>query len=217
MNKHFLTYHSVSGGVSYVNNKYGTTYEYGQLRKVLTDTKIYGHYRGNDFYCTGYIDKPTYDKIQSILRGNVKKRKTNRTYLFSGLLSCPYCGRNLTGVSSSNRITKRPSGKVYKYTNIIYQYRCNKAKKSKLCTFTKYLNEERLEKALLNNLNRYVNNHITHVKITANTNTHTEGVKNSIANIQSEMNRLNIMFRKGRVKEEEYDREYEALEKQLVE
>ena len=214
---HFLTYHSVSGSVSYVNNKYGTTYEYARLRKVLTDTKIYGHYRGNDFYCTGYIDKVTYDKIQSILNGNIKKRKTNRVYLFSGLIYCPCCGRKLTGVSSSNRTSKRPSGKVYKYSNTIYQYRCNKAKMSKLCTFTKYPNEERLEKALLNNLNRYVNNHITHVKITANTNTHTDGIKNSIANLQSEMNRLNTMFRKGRVKEEEYDTEYEILEKQLAE
>lgn len=77
----------------------------------------------------------------------------------------------------------------------------------KLCTFTKYPNEERLEQqALLNNLNRYINNHITHFKVTANTNTHTEGVKKSIANLQSEMNRLNTMFRKDRVKEEEYDR-----------
>ena len=75
----------------------------------------------------------------------------------------------------------------------------------------------RMEKALLNNLNRYINNHITHVKITANTNTHTDGVKNSIANLQAEMNRLNTMYRKGRVKEDEYDREYEALERQLGE
>lgn len=214
---HFMTYQSVKGSVTYINSKYGTTYEYNRLKRVLTDTKLYGHYRGNDFYCTGYVDKATFDKIQNILKNNSRKRKTNRIYLFSGLIYCPCCGRKLTGVSSSNRISKRPSGKVYKYSNTIHQYRCNKAKMSNLCTFTKYPNEARIENALINNLNRYINNHITHVKVTANTDTHTDGIKNSIANIQSEMNRLNTMFRKGRIKEEDYDRDYDDLERQLEE
>lgn len=214
---YFLVHQSVAGTVSYINNKYGTKYEYGQIKKVLIDTKLWGHYKGNDFYCTGYVDKDTFDKIQDIMSGNVKKRKTNRVYLFSGLLSCPSCGRKLTGVCSVNRVSKRASGKVYVYTDPIYQYRCNKSKMSKLCTFKKYPSEERMETALLNNLSRFINNHITHVKITANTNTHTDGIKNSISNLQAEINRLNTMFRKGRVKEEEYDREYEELERQMTE
>ena len=214
---HFLTHNSVNGAVAYINNKYGTTYGYQSLKNVLTDTKLYGHYRGNDFYCTGYVDKATWDKIQSILKGNVRKRTNNRVYLFSGLISCPLCGRKMTGITSSKRRNVKPNGKVYTYDRPIYQYRCNKFKMTKTCAFNKYPNEERMEKALLNNLNRFINNHITHVKITANTNTHTDGVKNSIANLQAEMNRLNTMFRKGRVKEEEYDRDYETLEKQLAE
>lgn len=214
---HFLVHQSIGSTLVYVNNKYGTTYEYAQLKKVLTDTKLYGHYRGNDFYCKGYVDKATWDKIQSILKGNVRKRTNNRVYLFTGLLNCPHCGRVMAGVSSSNRKTTKPNGKVYISTTTIYQYRCNKAKMSRQCPFNKYPNEVRIEKALLSNLNRFINNHITHVKITANTNTHADGIKNSIANLQAEMNRLNTMFRKGRVKEEEYDRDYEALEKQLTE
>lgn len=215
--KHFITYQSVKGSVTYVNNKYGTTYEYAQLKKVLSDTKLWGHYRGNDFYCTGYVDKATFDKIQAILKNNSKKRVNSRVYLFSGLIICPSCGRKMSGVTSKNRKTIKPSGKVYIYEHEIYQYRCNKAKMSKLCVHTKYSNEGKLERALLSNLNRFINNHVTHIKITANTNSHTDGLKNSIANLQSEMNRLNTMFRKGRVKEEEYDRDYEELERQLAE
>lgn len=214
---HFLVHHSVKSSVVYVNNKYGTEYEYQRLKKVLRDTKLYGHYRGNDFYCKGYVDKATWDKIQILLGDNVRKRTNNRIYLFTALIFCPNCGRKLTGVSSSNRVNRKPSGKVYVYSHTIYQYRCNKAKMSNLCTFNKYPAEEKLEKALLNNLNSFINNHITHVKVTANTNTHTDGVKNSIANLQSEMHRLNTMFKKGRIKEEEYDREYEELERQLAE
>ena len=214
---HFLTYQSLSSSVSYINNKYGTSYEYQTLKRVLDDTKLWGHYKGNDFYCKGYIDKATWDKIQAIKTVNIKKRKTNRIYLFTGLIVCPRCGRNLTGTCSDNRTNRKPNGKVYHQTTPIYQYRCNKAKMSKLCLFTKYPNEEKLEKALLSNLNRFINNHITHVKITANTNTHTDGVKNSIANLQAEMHRLNTMYRKGRVKEDDYDRDYEELERQLAE
>ncbi len=215
--KHFLTHQSLTASIAYSNNKYGTKYEYPQYQKVLRDTKIYGHYRGNDFYCEPYVDKATYDKIQEMLNANIRKRKNNRVYLFAGLISCPVCGRKMTGVASANRTHKKPNGKVYTYTNAIHQYRCNKAKMSNLCTFKKYPNEARMETALLTNLNRFINNHITHVKITANTNTHTEGVKNSMSNIRSEMNRLNTMYRKGRVKEEEYDRDFEELERQLAE
>lgn len=214
---HFLTYQSLRGSLAYINNKYGTTYEYGQFKKVLTDTKLWGHYRGNDFYCQGYVDKATFDKIQSLLKGNIKKRKTNRIYLFTGLIECPCCGRKLLGVCSVNRKSKRASGKVYVNTTPIYQYRCNKAKMSQTCDFRKYPNEAKLEAVLLNNLSGFINEHITFVKITANTNTHTDGIKNAITNLQSEMNRLNTMFRKGRVTEAEYDRDFEALEKQLVE
>ena len=214
---HFLTHNSVNGAVGYINTKYGTAYSYQSLKNILTDSKLWGHYRGNDFYCEGYVDKATFDKIQAILKGNVRKRTNNRVYLFSGLISCPLCGSKMTGVCSVNRKTVKPNGKVYIHTNPIYSYRCNKYKMTKTCTFKKYPNEERMEKALLNNLNRFINNHITHVKITANTNTHTDGVKNTITNLQAEMHRLNTMFRKGRVKEDEYDRDYEVLERQLAE
>ena len=215
--EHFLTYHSVKSSTVYINNKYGTTYEYHQFKKVLKDTKLYGHYRGNDFYCEGYIDKDTWDKIQVLVAGNVKKRKNNRVYLFTGLIICPCCGRKLTGVTSANRKSVKPSGKVYIYSNDIYQYRCNKAKMSKLCTFRKYPNEAKLEKALLSNLNKFINNHISHVKVIANTNTHTDNIKNTIANLQSELHRLNTMFKKGRITEAEYDRDYDDLERQLAE
>lgn len=215
--EHFLTYQSVKSSTVYINNKYGTTYEYPQFKRVLSDTKLWGHYRGNDFYCKGYVDKDTWDKIQALMKNNIKKRKNNRVYLFSGLIICPCCGRKLSGATSSNRKKVKPNGKVYVYPNDIQQYRCNKAKMSELCTFRKYPSEVKLEKALLSNLNKFINNHITHVKVTANTNTHTEGVKSSINNIQSEMSRLNTMFKKGRIKEAEYDRDFEDLERQLAE
>ena len=215
--EHFLTHQSVKGSTVYINNKYNTTYEYHQLKKVLADTKLYGHYRGNDFYCKGYIDKDTWDKIQEMCKNNVKKRKNNRVYLFTGLFKCPNCGRKLVGVCSANRKTVKSNGKVYISPKEIYQYRCNKAKMSKLCTFRKYPSEVKMEDILLNNLNRYINNHITHVKVIANTNTHTENIKNSMANLQSEIHRLNTMFKKGRITETEYDRDYEDLERQLAE
>lgn len=214
---HFITHQSVKASTSYINNKYGTTYEYPQFRKMIQDTKLYGHYRGNDFYCKGYVDKSTFDKIQTILKGNVKKRKNNRVYLFTGLIKCPFCGRSLSGTCSINRKVVKPNGKVYVNTTPLYYYRCNKAKMSKTCEFNKYPSELHLESALLNNLNRYVNKHITHVKVTANTNTHTDGIKNAMASLQAELNRLNTMYKKGRITEEEYDRDFEDLERQLAE
>lgn len=209
---HFLINQSIRASVKYSNLKYGTNHSYRSFRSVLEDTKIYGHYKGNDFYCEPYIDKKTYDKIQDLLKNNVKERKNNSVYLFSGLIKCPCCGGKLTGTASVNRRNVKPNGKVYTYHNTIYQYRCNKQKIAGQCAFYKYPNELRLEKAMLSNLNRFINDHITHVKVTANTLGNNDNITNAINNIQSEMNRLNTMYRKGRIKEADYDKDYESLE-----
>ena len=68
---HYLTHCSKRGALEYVNEKYNTTYNVKNFEKKLDDTKIYGHYKGNDNYCEPYIDKATYDKIQGMKKKNI--------------------------------------------------------------------------------------------------------------------------------------------------
>ena len=89
---HFLIYHNKMHAIRYVKEKYNIEILTCRLNRMLKDTKLYGHYRGNDEYCEPYIDKATFDKIQDILSKNIKKTPSKCVYLFTGLMICPDCG-----------------------------------------------------------------------------------------------------------------------------
>lgn len=215
---HFLKYNNKRQAFIYVNNKYGTNYSYSSLSKLLTDTKIYGHYRGNDNYCKGYVDKETFEHIQELIDNNIKVPKSRKIYLFTGLIRCPQCKRKMTARYSSCQKTVRPSGKVYHYDRLYLQYRCNNAQANKLnCTHRKIVNEYLIEESLLTNLNQYISSYIHSVSVEDNRAKNDTHIKESIKQVKSEMTRLNNLYLKNRITEPEYDKQYEELEERLQE
>lgn len=201
----FETHQSKAATLGYWNVKYGLRKAMPTLTNLLTDTLLYGEYKGIPNYVEPYITKERFDRIQDILRRNARvSHGPNRTFLFSGLLKCPCCGNNLTGnyVSSNG-------GKNYSFA-----YRCNAARTRKICSYTKSVSERKIEKQLLENLEQYITNEVIRVEtieeVQPKNNNRIKAEK-----IKIEMDRLNMMFRKGRIDEEEYDTEYYKLEKQL--
>ena len=216
---HYIKHQSKLNTLEYINSKYNTDISYVTISSILTNTKLYGHYRGNDEYCEPYIDKATFDKIQEILKSNIKRTRTKNIYLFSGLCNCPVCGRKLTGKNSGGvQTTRRPSGKVYVYERDYPSYRCNKACMDKLCEFKKIVNETKLEKALLEDLDHYISEYITDVEVSNNrADVDNELINKQIKEIKLEMKNTTTAFRKGRMTEKEYDKEYDELEARLKE
>lgn len=214
---HFLTHHNKRQAYLHVNDKYGTNYSYDSLSKVLTDTKIYGHYRGNDNYCEAYVDKDTFNKIQELLGSNAKLRKSKHCYLFSGLVKCPVCNRRMTGTHTASTTLKR-GDKTYTYDRPYNLYRCNWHYKDQTCTFNRKVNEEKIEAYLLEHFDSLVKHHIEVANIvdTKEVDKNTKKTQEKIKEIKQEMKNVNISFRKNRMTEEEYDKEYEELEEQLT-
>lgn len=215
---YFITHQNKMQACLYVKSKYNKEIGYNTLSKLLSDPKIYGSYRGNDDYIAEpYIDLDTFNKIQKILENNIKKTSANRIYLFTGLIKCPVCNRSLSGKYAGGIITnKKPSGKIYTYERDYHSYRCTYAYRDKICSFRKQLNEDKIEKALLDNFDQYVNNYITTVNVSDNrADSDNEAVNGSIKAIKSEMKNLTTVFRKGRITEVEYDKDYNELEAQL--
>jgi len=203
--KYFLTYQNKAGTIRWIYNKYGITVSMTSIENFLTDTKLYGFYRGNPEYCEPYINKATYDEIQAILSKNIKATPSNNIYIFSGLIHCPSCGKKIVGTNNSRK--DRPT---------TYSYRCNQYAIYKNCEFKKTVGEKKIETALLENFNQYVGAYIEVAKIEDKT------VKDShasekIKEIEAEMERTTKAYRKGRMKETEYDKEYDKLEAQLNE
>ena len=96
-----------------------------------------------------------------------------------------------------------------------FSYRCNYYRQHKSCPNSAAITEHKIEKQLLDNLNQYVQNEIAKVK--AITEKKRLDVDNTakIEAVKKEMSRLNTMFRKGRIEEAEYDKDYAVQEKEL--
>lgn len=207
---HFLTHGSKRGALEYVNEKYNTNYNEKNFDKKLNDTKIYGHYKGNDNYCEGYIDKATYDKIQDMKKKNIKVSDNRQAYLFTSLLRCPQCGGGMNGKFVGTHKIKKPNGKSYVYKRNYYYYRCRRLSSYVDCNFTTLIREDNLEAILLDKIESYMTDYITNVKIEDNRQVQ-NNIEDKIAKINGEITRLNNMYRKARISEAEYDKEYDVL------
>lgn len=201
--KYFITYQNKQHTILHIKDKYNVVITMQSLDHFLRDTKIYGHYRGNNSYCPAYIDKNTYDYIQEILDKNIKATPSKQTYIFSGLIRCPKCDRLMSGTRNSN-------------ANPTFSYRCNNYVMYKVCKYNKRINENKVEKHLLEMFNLYVTSYVETSKI-EDARVKDSHATDKIKEVEGEMERLTKAYRKGRVKEEEYDRDYDELESKLNE
>lgn len=202
---HFEMHQSKAKTLAYYNVKYDKPISYQTLTNLLTDTLLYGEYKGIQDYVLPYITKQRFDNIQNILKRNARYSKNEKqVFLFSGLIKCRCCGRNLIG---------NTSGPNKQNPNL--SYRCNHYRIQKTCQNKASITERKIEKQLLDNLDTYITNEIAKVEtINEKKSPATDNTK-KIAELKKEMTRLNTMFRKGRIEEDEYDRDFAALESDL--
>lgn len=199
----FETHQSKGATLGYLNIKYGLKMTMATLTRLLTDTLLYGEYKGVADYVEPYITKERFDRIQDIMKRNSRvPTSPTKTFLFSGLIKCPGCGNNLSGNSQMNG----------KYE--VFSYRCNAHRVRKICSFNKSTSERKIEKQLLDNLEQYIQNEVIRVETVEEAQPKNNN-KEKISKMKAEMERLNLMFRKGRISEEEYDKEYYAIDKKL--
>ena len=200
----FEAHQSKAATLGYINIKYGLKMTMKSLTNLLTDTLLYGEYKGTPDYVEAYITKERFDRIQDILTRNARAHSApGRVFLFSGMIKCPGCGRNLTGNFHLN------AGKYE-----VYNYRCNAARTQRVCRFTGGISERKIEAQLLDNLREYIGNEVIRVESIDEDQPKNRNAEKA-AKVKAEMDRLNMMFRKGRISEEEYDTDYLKLEKQL--
>lgn len=205
---HVMVNRSIRGGMTYINNKYGTTINYNAVRNVLKNPLIYGSYKGNPNYCEPYVTKEMFDEIQQIVERNPRTSTSEHTYLFTGLIRCPKCGRLLSGMINSNK----RGGTHYRY----HSYRCYNHKVNKLCDFGSTIFENNLEQLMLDRIEEIMEEQeIKSIGISE------KGIKvgkYNVKELQTELDRLNYSWQKGRIKNvEEYDRKYDEIVAKIAE
>ena len=177
---------------------------------MLSSEFYKGTYRGIP-YCPAYVSEERWARRQEIGNRNIKHTPSGRIYLFSGLMRCPVCGQILVGTGTSSEINRKTKEKrSYCY------YRCNRAMLDRICSNRHRTSQNLVEKYLLDNLEtEYKKYRIRCEKI--------EEQKSKVRKtrtpekLQNELERLNLLFQKGRIQWEYYSSEYDRIEKEIRE
>lgn len=201
---HFEKFNSKSATLRYHNEKYDKI-PYQTLSNLLTDTLLYGEYKGVPDYVEPSITKERFDHIQALLKRNTKQAsEPSDVFLFSGMIRCRCCGWAMSG----NRY--HGGGK-----NPVFSYRCNNYRRNKVCTNIHALNEKKIEKQLLDNLEQYVAAEIARVKAISEKKQPEIDNTKKIEALKKEKIRLNNMYRKGNIEEDEYDRDMAIIKRDM--
>lgn len=209
----FQTYvdtRSIKATSRYILTTYGKVIDVKSLRKMLQNPMYIGNAYGVDHFCPPIIDENTFQlagKLIEIRSGRYDGTRSDRVYLFTGLVFCGSCGRRMstytcTGKAKEGSIPKR----------FIY-YRCP-AHTMKLCDMHRQFNQSKLEDWLVQNLRAEADRYnATLKKVTASI----PKKVSDTAKIMAKIDKLKDLYLHDLLPKELYERDYAVLSAALEE
>lgn len=204
--EHYMTHQTKKGTIIYAHTVHNVAISHDSLTRLLSNTMLKGAYRDNPKYCEAYLTPEEFDKLQEILKRNVKENTAeNRAYLFSGLIKCPECGCTMKGNVVTNR--SRDKKTMYRYK----RYRCGKHRKDGACSFKKTLSENVVERMMLADIEKFMEEaKIRSAQVTEGKSA--KQPKYDIEEIHGRIDRLNYSWQTGKIRKvEQYEKDYAEL------
>lgn len=190
--------------IEYIQDVYGDRAPSPQAMDRFTKKEVYCGRRGADTgYCEPYITPEQFRFIQETCSSRTF-HSSNERYIFSQLMKCPYCGATMTGFVKKHKCN---DGTISRYK----RYRCSRKfdrHKEGIC-----ITESIVEDYLIHHISAELNQKIYQIK----SGSAARKEADQTPRIRAEMDRLNNIYMKGRISEQEYDRQYELLEGRLKE
>lgn len=201
--QYYFSCYSIRKTYFYITDKYGEAApSYNKIDRLFKNDKYTGKVNGIENFCEPYISADQYRKIREISQSKTSAAG-NYIYIFSSLIECPVCKSRLSGFQKK---TKKPNGNTYIYP----RYRCcNKFRRHN----GPVISESVVERYMLAHVVEQLEAEILSLKAAAGK----KRATGSPAKLREEMNRLNLLFQKGRISETYYDEQYLLLEKKLAE
>jgi len=173
-----------------------------QVNRILKCETYTGKMYGIPDYCPAYITPEQYQKIQSVSDCKIIPHQTE-PFLFSSMIKCPVCGKNMNGFVKRQHLR---SGGTSEYK----RYRCG-------AKFTEFHNgacisESVIEEYLLTHVVEQLQADILNLMQKQKS---LQKQPDRSAAIRAELDRLNNMYQKGRIKEAYYDEQYAILSEKL--
>ena len=196
----YLALRSVRALQKYVMDQYGLIYGHTGLRMLLQNQRYIGRAHEQDDFCPPLIDPADFQRCQEIIRQRSQRNsvRSDRVYLFTGLVRCGECG---------NRLSAHVVGQKYVY------YRCTRYEKLGLCTHKKRTSELVLEKWLLENLVSSYEAYNTAIRQEQRTVPH----KPDTDKLKHKMEKLKDLYLNDLIDRDDYERDYIALRDALRE
>lgn len=211
MFRKFFDCHSIRATQIYIENTYGVRFESSTFRNIFKNTLYCGEYRGVTEFCEPYITREQFDEIQKIMSDKlVKKTPSGLTYVFSGMLRCPECGRKLGSCYNARGVGRSEK---------IATYRCPTNLKMKACGFNKVIMEKTIEeylfKHILEELDKYKEQY--DIRVAEKKKQKKAGTtEKAIEKIKKKLSKLKDLYINDMISIEDYKKDYDDLNKQLA-
>ncbi len=203
----FFESHSIRGTQTYIQETYGIRIDANSFRNIFDNTLYCGEYRGVAEFCDPYITREQFDEIQKIIKEkNVKRTPSGLTYIFSGMLICPKCGRKLSGRYSINGGTKKK----------LPGYRCPNNLKSKACDFNSVIMEKRIEEYLFKNVLNELDRLDKEQTVKEAEKKKGKNTEKATEKIKKKLNKLKDLYVNDLISMDDYKKDYDALNQQLA-
>ena len=201
--EHYEIHHSKRAAMIHANEMAGRNHLYKAYVNAMNNTLMYGHYKGNDNYCEPIVTKERWESWQKLGQKNVRKRESNRTYIFTQLCICSECNTRMTGHYAVS------GGKEY------YYQRCNKAALHAQCTARRQQSETKLEEYLLETIKPEIERYIAEYEIAQKEPVKKPSNAEKIKKLEKKLQRVNYQYEEDRISQEEYDQKYKAIVDEL--
>lgn len=217
--EHFINYGSIRGALFYVNNELGANISRRTFEHMLTNKIYFGTYEHENYgtfpnYCEPIITEQQFWKAQEIRKKNRKERpqsKRRATYIFAGMIYCPQCGFKQSGTNQTDYRKKNPKVRLL--------YRCTRHSVERTCTYKYPIPETRIEKFLLENVRKMLDDKIITYKIEQEKAavSPTAEMKKRIKVIEKKMAKLKDLYLEDMIQRSEYEKDYSIYNNELTE
>lgn len=205
MVEYFFQTGSVRSAVVRANLEYNQRMTYNNAASMLRNPMLWGHYKGiDDFVEKPLMTREDFDRMQNLMTRNARG-STSYFYIFSSMVKCAECGRSMSGNSNVK------NGKVYVY------HRCNQARLQGTCSSTRNINETKIEKYLLENIQEAVAGRIAHVEKVIQDHAKRPRKKGNREQIEAKLKRLKNLYIDDDMPWEEYQKKKEKILSELIE
>lgn len=205
---HFLTYKSGGKTQIFMLEEFGIKRTRSSVIRLLKTEQYTGTYRGVADYCPPYITHEQHREILRIICGQLDTRTPfpknfRNNYLFTGLITCPVCGKKLTA-----RV-KSPCGRSKRY---YISYRCWRYANHQ-CENNHIVSQSVLERWLLDNIEEKLKDY--EIKIKLEHSTPKKRPDDQIKKLKDRLSRLNDSYELGNIERDEYIQKTTALKAQI--